>query len=53
VPLPEPDILGYGGYWVVSDHNIAVFRAHPYAFSASLNEVDDWLHEEYCTKWHR
>src|SRR5690349_17077676 len=37
-----PEVPGYGGYWVVDDTNRVVFGAHPYAFSASLTDINEW-----------
>jgi len=39
-----PETPSYGGYWLVdADRNFVLEGAHPYAFSMTLEDVDDAL----------
>ena len=40
----DPRALDYGGYMLVTlDTNAAVMGQSPYPFSATLDEIEDWL----------
>lgn len=40
----DPDAIDFGGFMIVDqDTNGAVFGATPHAYSASIEEVEDWL----------
>jgi hypothetical protein len=42
--LCTPNAFGYGGYMLVDTyHNAVVYGGHPWAFSAKLDEIEEFL----------
>jgi len=40
----DPRAIGLGGYGIINAYyNMWVVGAHPYAYSMSLDEVEEWL----------
>jgi hypothetical protein len=49
--LRDPRALGYGGYMLVDRDNRCLLGAHPYAYSATIDEIEKYLmgEQEGCS----